>query len=189
MTPVVHSNEVTLVYLAGNVERYLIICPKAQLTEQMSAFNLPIFSESIWQLIEICEGVPLLSASSIGEFVPQMLNVQAIHGISFTKGCYLGQETVARMQYLGKNKRALFALIGSAETVAADMVIEKQLGEQWKRAGIIQNSYTADNETVYIQAVLTNDIEADAVLRLKDQPNSQFSIQPLPYSLTTQENS
>ena len=57
-----------------------------------------------------------------------MLNLQAINGISFTKGCYLGQETVARMQYLGKNKKALFSLeVQLPQALTQEDVLEKTI--------------------------------------------------------------
>lgn len=61
-----------------------------------------------WRLQDIRSGLPELSPVTSQEFVPQMVNLQAIDGISFKKGCYPGQEIVARMQYLGKLKRRMY---------------------------------------------------------------------------------
>jgi len=106
-TPVIQVDSTTLVYITGALSRYIIIDSTEKLTAITSNFACPIFDDGVWQLLEISAGFPVLAQQSIAEYVPQMLNLQAINGISFTKGCYLGQETVARMQYLGKNKRAL----------------------------------------------------------------------------------
>ena len=113
--------------------------------------------------------------------------MQAINGISFTKGCYLGQETVARMQYLGKNKKALFALEGSLPTEISTCIIEKQLGKNWRKAGDITAKYQATNGDLTIQAVLNNDIDESTNLRLKDHPESKLSLVELPYNLTMNE--
>ena len=110
------SDSTTLVYIAGQKTRYLLIDSAPSLENIIEEINLPVYSNNIWNLLEISEGFVQLSHESSGEYVPQMLNLQAIHGISFTKGCYLGQETVARMQYLGKNKKALFSLTASLES-------------------------------------------------------------------------
>ena len=101
LTPVVHENNTTLVYIAGNISRYVIIDTAEKITEISATFDFPSYSDAVWDLLEISAGFPLLSQQYVAEYVPQMLNLQAINGISFTKGCYLGQETVARMQYLG----------------------------------------------------------------------------------------
>jgi folate-binding protein YgfZ len=58
-----------------------------------------------WQLADIRDGLPQLSPATSGQFVPQMLNLDLIKGVSFTKGCYTGQEIVARTQHLGRIKR------------------------------------------------------------------------------------
>ena len=61
-----------------------------------------------WSLLDIRAGVPSVYPETADAFVPQMANLQLIDGVSFTKGCYTGQEVVARMQYLGKLKRRMY---------------------------------------------------------------------------------
>ncbi len=184
LSPVVQVDNTTLVYLSGNSKRYLIIAAKDQAQGIIAAFNLPIFTNEVWKLLEISEGFPYLANNNDDEFVPQMLNMQAINGISFTKGCYLGQETVARMQYLGKNKKALFALSGRLTSQAGEIIVEKQLGENWRKAGDVTASYVSDTNECYIQAVLANDTDQSINLRIKEQPGASLDILELPYSRT-----
>ncbi|KTC64456.1 aminomethyltransferase [Pseudomonas fluorescens ABAC62] len=63
-----------------------------------------------WLLGQIRAGIGQVMAQTREVFIPQMLNLQAVGGVSFKKGCYTGQEIVARMQYLGKRKRRLYRL-------------------------------------------------------------------------------
>lgn len=187
LTPVVQSVTTTLVYVAGKQARYLLIDESPVLENIVSKVNLPIYNASLWNLLEINEGFPQLSSAHNTEYVPQMLNLQAINGISFTKGCYLGQETVARMQYLGKNKRALYSLkTHLSQPLKDDDIIEKQLGENWRKAGDILTSYYADNGHCYLQAVLNSDLNDSTALRIKSQPESKVAVQALPYSLVTE---
>ncbi len=187
LTPVVQSNTTTLIYIAGKQARYLLIDKSDALTKTVEALSKPIYPASLWALLEIKEGFPQLSDESSGEYVPQMLNLQAINGISFTKGCYLGQETVARMQYLGKNKRALYSLATQlSQPLNKDDIIEKQLGENWRKAGDILASYQADSGQCYLQAILNSDLDDSTALRIKSQPESKVSVQTLPYSLVTE---
>jgi folate-binding protein YgfZ len=184
LTPVVQSNSTTLVYIAGKQARYLLIDEISVLENIINALRLPVYNARLWNLLEINEGFVQISTISSGQYVPQMLNLQAIHGISFTKGCYLGQETVARMQYLGKNKRALYSLEADlAQPLDNNDIIEKQLGENWRKAGDILAYYQADNGQSYLQAVLNSDLDDSTVLRIKSQPDSRITIQTLPYSL------
>ncbi|MDR2261731.1 MAG: folate-binding protein [Azoarcus sp.] len=67
-----------------------------------------------WELAAIRAGLPLVTAATQETFVAQMLNYEIIGGISFTKGCYPGQEIIARTQYLGKPKRRTYRLALSA---------------------------------------------------------------------------
>ena len=65
-------------------------------------------AERAWCLRDIADGLPQVVAASGEAFVPQMLNLDLLDAISFTKGCYTGQEIVARTQHLGRIKRRLF---------------------------------------------------------------------------------
>lgn len=136
-----------------------------------------------WQALEIERGRATLHEGTVLEFVPQMLNVQALAGISFTKGCYIGQETIARMHYLGKQKRALFRLRGKGSMVAPGAIIEQQLGENWRRAGTVINAVSRADHPLDILAVLPSDSEATTVYRVKDDDASFLEIYPLPYNL------
>ncbi len=86
--------------------RYLIL---TSVTDQLALWSAvdknQWCSAPRWQLADIQAGVPCITAGVSDTFVPQMINLQLINGLSFTKGCYPGQEIVARMQYLGKLKR------------------------------------------------------------------------------------
>ncbi len=186
LTPVVEVGSTSLVYLCGDQPRYIIIDEHSNITALRDKLALPTYSQSVWDLLEITQGFPILNASTSGHYVPQMLNLQAINGISFTKGCYLGQETVARMQYLGKNKRALFCLKSQLEhPFQVDDVIEKQLGENWRRAGDTLAHYQADDGSCVIQAILANDGEQPP-LRIASQADSVVTNQTLPYSLVAE---
>jgi len=192
LTPVIQSGTTTLVYLAGKQERYLIIDETIEAEKLINSFDLELYDHAVWDLTEIQEGFPILSQATVEQYVPQMLNLQAINGISFTKGCYLGQETVARMQYLGKNKRALFSLVSQNNepvehpTICAGDIIEKQLGDNWRKAGDVLASFISKEQTS-LQAVLANDVEYSTVFRLKKQPELLFKLTKLPYSLNQED--
>ncbi len=131
----------------------------------------------------IMHGLPYLEQALIGAYVPQNINLQAIDGISFSKGCYIGQEMVARMKYLGKNKRATYILTAqSEETPAAGSDIEVQLEQNWRRSGVVINAVNIHGE-LSVLAVLPNDISPEDHLRLASEPDTQFRINALPYSL------
>ncbi|PJG59672.1 tRNA-modifying protein YgfZ [Aeromonas cavernicola] len=140
--------------------------------------------ESLWWGLDIKAGLPHMAAVHQGEFIPQMLNLQALDGICFTKGCYMGQETVARAKYRGANNRALFLLTGTAnEPVSAGDTLEIQLGDNWRRSGMVLNAWQQSGQ-LWLTAVLPKDTEANAQFRLKQEEHSRLSLHPLPYALT-----
>ncbi|MBD8095621.1 folate-binding protein YgfZ [Pseudomonas fluorescens] len=79
------------------------------LRSQLAA-TLPQAELNEWLLGQIRAGIGQVMPQTRELFIPQMLNLQAVGGVSFKKGCYTGQEIVARMQYLGKLKRRLYRL-------------------------------------------------------------------------------
>lgn len=168
--------------LALQKDHFLLLCPLAQ-AQQLMQQSLPLAAPNVWLAQHIQHGLSYLEQGLIGEFVPQMLNLQALDAISFTKGCYIGQETVARLKYRGGNKRAGYILHAqSAELPAAGTDIEIQLGENWRRSGQVVNAANINNQ-LWIFAVLPNDITPADSLRLSSDSAPALSILPLPYPI------
>ncbi|QLD33697.1 folate-binding protein [Mannheimia varigena] len=144
----------------------------------------PNADERLWTLMDIQDGVPVLLKENQFEIIPQAANLQLLeNAISFTKGCYIGQETVARAKYRGANKRALFTLVGRfegeitlPETASA---IEMQLGENWRATGTVLTSVAYEN-TLWVQVVMNKDVEPDAQFRVN---SVTLQLYELPYSL------
>lgn len=92
--------------------RYLYILAPDQAmgfwSEKVREQNFQPDASDEWRYLDILTGIPWLTTATSEEFIPQMLNLDKLGGISFTKGCYTGQEIVARTHYLGKTKRELF---------------------------------------------------------------------------------
>ena len=80
----------------------------------------------VWQWLDIQAGIPLITEATKEEFVPQMANFDAIGGVSFHKGCYPGQEIVARAQYLGKVKRHLYPVRADEAMTAGTAILAPQ---------------------------------------------------------------
>jgi len=152
-------------------------------TEENDIDNEIVFEGTVFDAYAISLGVPFLPANMAGEWIPQMTNVQALNGIDFDKGCYLGQETVARTRYLGKNKRQCFILKSQNNESISELLgsaIEIQMGENWRKSGTIINSASLGKET-WSLGVLPNDLSPDAVLRT--QPDTDLSLVALPYTI------
>jgi len=103
-------NNLSILRLADNESRYEIfgdvfnISDAKQLWKQCAADAIAVDSNG-WSYLNIASGLPNISEASSEAWVPQMVNYIAIGGVDFKKGCYPGQEIVARLNYLGKTKR------------------------------------------------------------------------------------
>lgn len=106
----VESDEWTVIRLPGIHPRYDIYATMAAARKIWDALNVrsaPVGAPA-WDLLSIMAGVPTIMLATSEMFVPQMANMQILGGVNFRKGCYPGQEIVARMQYLGKLKRRMY---------------------------------------------------------------------------------
>lgn len=148
------------------------------------AFAHPLNTESsCWFGLDILDGIPNINANIQDEFIPQAFNLDAIDGISFTKGCYTGQETVARAKYRGTNNRSMFVLEGSSSIpVTIDDQLEKQIGDNWRSSGSIVDVYQ-DGEFVIMTAILPHDTAPETSFRMMNNEASNLKIRSLPYSL------
>lgn len=139
----------------------------------------PDNNSEAWLRYELNHGVPYLAEATIGEYVPQMLGLDRLGGVNFKKGCYIGQETVARMHYLGQNKRLPRLLRGEANDIpAAGTVLEQKMGDNWRRAGAVINAVRYDSDQVEVLAVLPANIEDDVTIRIKGDEQSNFTLRP-----------
>lgn len=171
-------------YLLRLAKHHMLLVMPQQQAQCLGQAALPWAAPTLWYKSHILHGLSYLEQPLIGELVPQMLNLHAVDAISFTKGCYVGQETVARLKYRGGNKRAayiLYALTSNLPPAGSD--IELQLDNNWRRVGQVVNAVNIDNQ-LWLIALLPNDITPDNILRLKGEEPTLLQQLPLPYSLT-----
>ncbi|MFM2590939.1 tRNA-modifying protein YgfZ [Vibrio sp. TBV020] len=169
-------------------QRWLLLVSEQNAEQIISSSNATKVSEELWTLHDIKAATPLLNAEQQNEHIPQAINVQAVDGISFTKGCYTGQETVARAKYRGMNKRALFIVQGTADSdIEKNAELERAVGENWRAAGKLLASYRFTDNVALALVVLPNNLDDDVQLRLKAQPEHTWAITQLPYSLQDDE--
>jgi hypothetical protein len=134
-------------------------------------------AQSEWLAADIAAGLPHVFSATSEQFTPQMLNVDLIDGVSFTKGCYTGQEIVARTHHLGRVKRRTMRF-HLAPGGAAPALLSNLLLDGVKAADVLMTAET--DEGIELLAV-TNLEAAGKVLQLDDGRSAEP--RPLPYSL------
>ncbi len=134
-----------------------------------------------WLLGQVRAGIGQVFGSTREEFIPQMINLQAVGGVSFKKGCYTGQEIVARMQYLGKLKRRLYRL-----TLQGDQVPEPGTAVfSPVHASAVGNIVIAAQagQAVELLAVLQGDAAENGRIHLGSPEGAALQMSDLPYQL------
>ncbi|KQM55793.1 aminomethyltransferase [Pseudomonas sp. Leaf15] len=107
---VVRTDTLIAIRVSANRAELWVPVHHAETVGQQLASQLQQADLNAWLLGQIRAGIGQVMPQTRELFIPQMLNLQAVGGVSFKKGCYTGQEIVARMQYLGKLKRRLYRL-------------------------------------------------------------------------------
>ena len=181
----VSEGATSILWFEHPAERFLLVTDEATAERVTDALRgeAQLNNSQQWLALNIEAGLPVIDDANSGQFIPQATNIQALGGISFKKGCYTGQEMVARAKFRGANKRALWSLAGTASRVPeAGEDLELKMGENWRRTGTVLAAVQLDDGRLLVQAVMNNDMEPDSVFRVRDDANT-LSIEPLPYSL------
>ncbi|OGA04165.1 MAG: hypothetical protein A3H35_08745 [Betaproteobacteria bacterium RIFCSPLOWO2_02_FULL_62_17] len=174
--------EVRTFAIAGG--RLLLLVPLSAaattLTNLRACFK-PVGS-CAWQWIDISQGIPLITAATQDQLIPQMTNLELIGGVSFKKGCYPGQEVVARTQYLGRVKRRMFRAHLEVEAAPGDTLFSDDLGAQ--ASGLVVNAQPAPDGGWDLLAVAQLGSHDSSTVRLKAPDGPALRFDPLPYEVT-----
>ena len=127
---IVRSHDVMIMRVGKNTERYQLMGDTTKVNTFMKLNLAEYTSMSIesWDNLNIFDGIPNIYPTTQEAFIPQSINMDLIDGINFKKGCYTGQEIVARTHYLGKVKRRMFrAFIESEDDLTpGDQIINEK---------------------------------------------------------------
>jgi tRNA-modifying protein YgfZ len=131
-----------------------------------------------WRLADIRAGLPQVYAATSEAFVAQMLNLDLLDGISFTKGCYTGQEIIARTQHLGRIKRRLFRLALPAGSWSVGQALRLADGRQGRLTEVVESRGRTE-----ALAVLSMEASSAGGADAPGELLVDASELPLPYSL------
>lgn len=153
----------------------------ADSVQQLLASQLPQGALNDWLLGQVRAGIGQVFEQTREEFIPQMINLQAVGGVSFKKGCYTGQEIVARMQYLGKLKRRLYRLtLEDGELPPPGLPVFSPV--HTSAVGNVVLAARAGN-TLEVLAVLQADAAEGDSIRLGAPDGPALHVSDLPYTL------
>ncbi|ARQ45950.1 YgfZ/GcvT domain-containing protein [Oxalobacter formigenes] len=171
--------------------RYLLTIAekRLQVVESELSSTLSVCDESGWTMGDIKAGVPQITLPVQDRFIPQMVNLEQAGGLSFKKGCYPGQEVIARSQYKGTVKRRMFH--GMVELPFEDnppIDVNMTAGanivdSDGQVCGTIVSSARRDNNRVDFLAVVQTEAIGSQALHVEKADGPLITWIPLPYSL------
>jgi hypothetical protein len=175
-----------VIKLAGPHPRFEIIAPTdhaMKLWTNLKPKTTPV-APPVWAWLDIMAGIPGVHPETSDAFVPQMANLEIVGGVNFKKGCYPGQEIVARMQYLGKLKQRMYRahLEGDSQPRPGDSVFAPDFPGQ--SAGTVVAAQAAPDNGFDLLAVIQISSAEIGELHLGSETGPKLSLQTLPYSVT-----
>jgi hypothetical protein len=161
----------------AGLARYLLAVPADTV-----APALPPLAHDAWLWLEVGSGVPRIVAATVEQFVPQMVNFELVSGVNFQKGCYPGQEVVARSQYRGSTKRRAFVFACDAVAQPGQEVFHSADAQQ--PAGMVVNAASWHGSHRALVEVKLATLESGSLhLGNADGPSMQRTVQPYDVSL------
>lgn len=181
---VVHAAGATVIRLPG--DRYEIVTEHHQATQILEALaaHADKADPGRWEWLDIRSGIPVILATTQEQFVPQMVNLDLIGGVSFEKGCYPGQEIVARMHFRGTLKQRMYLanIAGTAHPQPADKLYSADFGEQ--ACGMIVNSAPSPEGGYDVLAVIQITAIERGGVRWNALTGPALTLLTLPYNVT-----
>ena len=158
--------------------RYLITGGIETLKNKVSELKttLQMTGSSVWNLLDILAGLPWITLTNKEQFLPQMLNLDSLKGLSYLKGCYPGQEVIARLHYRGEVKKRL-NLIKSIHQCHVGASLYSEQSDS--NVGIVINSAIHPDGNSYALAVISLDNTTNKLF----SDNQEITIIELPYAI------
>ena len=153
-----------------------------QVWQRLAAMARPAGTE-VWRWLDISAGIPQITTRTQEEFVPQMANFELIGGVSFHKGCYPGQEIVARTQYLGKLKRRMYLAHLAQDTAAEAGAHLYSADMEDQSCGMVVNSALAPGGGHDLLAVIQMSSADGQDVHVGSLNGPQLEFRALPYAL------
>ncbi|MHA6492828.1 CAF17-like 4Fe-4S cluster assembly/insertion protein YgfZ [Pseudomonas borbori] len=178
---VARANDLMAIRLSNGRAELWAPAGKAETLQTRLSAQLPQAPLNAWLLGQIRAGLGQVFEQTRELFIPQMLNLQALGAVSFKKGCYTGQEIVARMQYLGKLKRRLYRLSAHCEELPAPST---ELFSPLSSSAVGEVVVAASSEAgIELLAVLQEDAASNGQIHLGTLQGPPLDLLDLPYTL------
>ena len=141
----------------------------------------PALDSAHWQLGEVMSGIAWIELATFEAFVPQMLNYESVDGVNFKKGCYPGQEVVARSQFRGTLKRRAYVVQSAGAIAAGQEIFTSEATDQ--PCGLVAQVAAVNDQTYAIVELQTTVVDEHKALHVGSNSGPLLHALPLPYVL------
>lgn len=179
------QNGITVICLPGKSPRYALLGSVASLQpvwQRLTSAATPVGAHA-WRWLDIQAGLPTVLPGTVEEFVPQMANLELVGGVSFKKGCYPGQEIVARMHYLGRLKQRMIGAHVQSATCPLPGAPIYAADFPGQSAGKVVDAQPAPSGGYDLLAVVQTSSIEKADIHLGDPQGPALQLTALPYPL------
>jgi len=157
-----NQQQLNISQISMDHSRYILLADDEASLKNKSIKSI---NESEWILSDIKRGLPILSKESSEKYIPQMINLDLLEGISFSKGCYTGQEVVARVQHRGKIKQRMFHI--TTESNKCEIEHQSEIMHENSKVGSLVNSIMNKDILHSLAVINIDDSEKKLILKGK----------------------
>jgi hypothetical protein len=157
-----NQQQLNISQISMDHSRYILLADDEASLKNKSIESI---NESEWILSDIKRGLPILSKESSEKYIPQMINLDLLEGISFSKGCYTGQEVVARVQHRGKIKQRMFHI--TTESNKCEIEHQSEIMHENSKVGSLVNSIMNKDILHSLAVINIDDSEKKLILKGK----------------------
>lgn len=185
---VVTQSDLSIIKLPGLNDRFEIVGTTVKLQSIWIACcsRAKPAGAAAWTWLDIQSGIPNVYDATVEAFVPQMINLHSLNGISFTKGCYPGQEVVARVHYLGKQKRRMYLAhidLAASPKIGDNITVATTNSNTNQSVGKVVSASPSPDGGYDVLAVLQIDSAENETLQMENRENGLLMLKELPYSV------
>ena len=170
---VIDNEGIIIIPHPDDSSRYLITGTIEALINKLPELNVKLSNSETWELLDILSGLPWITKTTQEQFLPQMLNLDALKGLSYQKGCYPGQEVIARLHYRGEVKKRVQLIKSEHELTIGDDITSSD-----NKVGTVINSVN-NSDSNYGLAI----IELDKLDEKLLANSHEIELLKLPYSI------
>lgn len=178
---IVDDKKNVILFFHAPIERFIVLTKVQNFHKiylELSKYTNLNYNNNQWLILDIESKFPVIDIQIKERFIPQDVNLHLIGAIDFKKGCYSGQEIIAKTYYLGITKRFLCLLTGHTHIIPkiGSYIELKISSNNWIRYGVILSFVKLNNTSIYIQAVIKTSVKNNDIFKITGDEKSLLKI-------------